>query len=221
MPMDPDTKDEKDRGALPPSEEPVSAPPPAPADAAAAAAAEEPKKGHEHEDPRALRGKLKKRDHEIKDLKQKLDELRGEADGLKDRVLRLAAEMDNQRKRFEREKAEYTQYAQGDLLKELLAVIDNFERAIRTAAPAETSGFQVGVELIAKQLQDLVRRRGVTPVAAEGAKFDPAVHQAVLTEASEEVEEPMVGEELQKGYLLRDRLLRPALVKVLVPKNPS
>ena len=75
------------------------------------------------------------------------------------------------------------------------------------------------MELISRQLQDLIRKRGVTPVPAAGVKFDPAVHQALLTEEAEGIEEPMIGEELQKGYLLNDRLLRPALVKVLLPKK--
>jgi molecular chaperone GrpE len=90
-----------------------------------------------------------------------------------------------------------------------------------SAPPSEGARFQEGVELIAKQLLDLIRKRGVTPIPAAGATFDPAVHQAVLTEEADDVAEPMIGEELQKGYLLHDRLLRPALVKVLVPKNPS
>jgi molecular chaperone GrpE len=224
--MNPETKDDKDQNGLPASAAEPAAPAPeasGAADGPAAAGPAEPKKSHEHEDARTLRGKLRKKDHEIKDLKQRLEDLRREADSLKDRFLRAAAEMDNQRKRLERDKVEYLQFAQGDLLKDLLTVVDNFERAFRMpASPAEGMGFQEGVELIAKQLQDLVRKRGVNPVpASAGVRFDPTVHQAVLTEISEDAVEPIVGEELQKGYLLHDRLLRPALVKVLVPKNPS
>ena len=177
---------------------------------------------HDHEDAKALRGKLKKKDHEIKDLKQELETLRAEAAAVKDRYLRAAAEMDNQRKRLDRDRAEYLQYALSELLKELRAVVDNFERALANPAGAiEGTSFLAGVELIAKQLLDLIRRRGVTPIAAVGAPFDPTVHQAVLTEEAEGIAEPMIGEELQKGYRLHDRLLRPALVKVRVPKSSS
>jgi len=223
--MNPETKDDKDRDGLPaPTAEPAAA---AEGSRAAegdpAADAAELKKSHDHEDARTLRGKLRKREHEVKDLKQRLEDMRREGDVLKDRYLRAAAEMDNQRKRLDRDKAEYLQFAQGDLLKELLAVLDNFQRALKApSSPTEGTGFQDGVELIAKQLQDLVRKRGVTLIAAAaGGKFDPAFHQAVLTEVSDDIAEPIIGEELQKGYLLHDRLLRPALVKVLVPKNPS
>ena len=226
--MDLDTKDDKDAGALDsdtgrktaesgfPGPEAVPAAGP---DWAEPREPKEGKKGHDHEDSRTLRGKLKKKDHEIIDLKQAADAFRLEVAGLKDRYLRIAADMDNQRKRFERERAEYLQFAQGDLFKDLLSVLDNFERALKTRDQAEGTGFQEGVELIAKQLQDLVRKRGVTPVEAVGVRFDPTVHQAVLTEEAEGIEEPVIGEELQKGYRLHDRLLRPALVKVLVPKS--
>jgi molecular chaperone GrpE len=225
--MDPETKDDTQcEGHPPASAEPAPAAPDAATGGTDTPAAgehpPEPKKGPDHEDARSLRGKLKKKDHEIKDLKQQLEDLRREADSLKDRYLRAAAEMDNQRKRLDRDRSEYLQYAQGELLKDLLAVVDNFERALKTSAPpSEGARFQEGVELIAKQLLDLIRKRGVTPIPAAGATFDPAVHQAVLTEEADDVAEPMIGEELQKGYLLHDRLLRPALVKVLVPKNPS
>ncbi len=125
--------------------------------------------------------------------------------------------MDNLRKRMEREKAEFFQFALADLLKELLSVLDNFERALQSAPGSDPAGFQEGVGLIHKQLTDLLRRRGVTPIEAADTAFDPSIQQAIVTEASAEVEEPKVAEELQRGYRLNDRLLRPALVKVLVP----
>jgi len=228
--MDLDTKDDKDARAAdsdagqktaesgPPGPEAAPAAAPAPAEPKEA---KDGKKGHDPEDSRSLKGKLKKKEHENKELRLAAEELRAEAAGLKDRYLRMAADMDNQRKRFDRERAEYVQFAQGDLLKELLTVLDNFERALKTRDQAEGAGFQEGVDLIAKQLQDLVRKRGVTPVEAVGVRFDPAVHQAILTEEAEGIEEPVIGEELQKGYKLHDRLLRPALVKVRVPKSGS
>ena len=222
--MDPETKDERD-ASIPPAPGPKpgesGAPEAGPAVDGPPAEAKDGRKGHDHEEARSLKGKLKKKDHELKELRQAAEALHAEASGLKDRFLRVAADMDNQRKRFERERTEYLQFAQGDLLKDLLSVLDNFERALKIRAPGEGTGFQEGVDLIAKQLQDLIRKRGVTPVASIGERFDPSVHQAVLTEEAEGVEEPVVGEELQKGYKLHDRLLRPALVKVLVPKSGS
>jgi molecular chaperone GrpE len=225
--MNSEAKDKTDDGPPPAAtEETSSAGEPGASPAAAspspAESAAEPRKGHhDHEDAKSLRGKLKKRDHEIKDLKQELETVRAEAAAIKDRYLRAAADMDNQRKRLDRDRTEYLQFAQSELLKELLAVIDNFERALVHPADAvERTGFLAGVELIAKQLQDMVRKRGVTPIAAVGAPFDPTVHQAVLTEEAEDVAEPVIGEELQKGYRLHDRLLRPSLVKVRVPKRP-
>lgn len=168
------------------------------------------KKSPDHDETKSLKAKLKKKDHEVKDLK-------AEVDALKDRYLRAAAEMDNQRKRLERDKDEFFQYALASLLRDVLSILDNFERALKNRETAGGQGFQSGVELIAKQIQDILRRRGVTEVEAGGRSFDPTVHQAVVTEESPDVAEPHVGEVLQKGYRLNDRLLRPALVKVIVP----
>ena len=169
-----------------------------------------PKKSPDHGEAKSLKAKLKKKDHEVKELK-------AEVDDLKDRYLRAAAEMDNQRKRLERDKDEFFQYALASLLRDILSVLDNFERALKNRDTTDAQGFQLGVELIAKQIQDILRRRGVTEVEAHGRPFDPMVHQAVVTEESREVTEPHVGDVLQKGYRLNDRLLRPALVKVMVP----
>jgi molecular chaperone GrpE len=185
--------------------------------------AEKDHKKHEkgdHEDARALKGKLKKKEHEIKHLRKENDDLRKEFGELKDKYLRAAAERDNQRKRLEREKNDFYQFALTDLLKELLAVLDNFERALKSRED-QTDGksFHEGIELIRKQFFDLLLKRGVTPLDAPDKRFDPAVHQAVLTEESGAVDEPEVGEILQKGYRLNERLLRPAMVKVIVPKK--
>ena len=185
--------------------------------------AEKDHKKHEkgdHEDARALKGKLKKKDHEIKHLRKENDDFKNENISLKDKYLRAAAEMDNQRKRLEREKIDFFQFALSDLLKELLTVLDNFERALKNRED-QTDGksFHEGIELIRKQFFDLLLKRGLTLIDAQKKKFDPAVHQAVLTEESDTVEEPEVGEVLQKGYRLNERLLRPALVKVIVPKK--
>jgi len=167
---------------------------------------------HDHDPIRAFKEKLDRREHEI-------EHLRGEIAESKDKFLRLAAEMENTRKRLEREKAEYLQFAQAELFKELLVVLDNFERARKTGEGPEEKGFQEGIELIHKQFTDLLRKRGVTPIERTNCKFDPTVHQAILTEEKEGLTEAEVGEELQRGYFLYDRLLRPALVKVFLPKK--
>ncbi len=127
--------------------------------------------------------------------------------------------MENLRKRFDRDRQDYIQYALSDFLKELLGVLDNFERALENRDGAEGQSFFEGVAMIHRQYLDLLNKRGVRPVEPTDKSFDPAVQQAVLTEESEAVTEPEVAEELQRGYLLNDRLLRPALVKVLVPKK--
>jgi len=136
----------------------------------------------------------------------------------KDKALRTLADTDNLRKRLEREKNEFFQFALTDILKDILLVLDNLERALH-ADDASGGGFREGIELIRKQILDLVAKRGVTPIERPDGRFDPTVHQALTTEDGEGIEEPMVEKELQRGYLLNERLLRPALVKVLVPKK--
>jgi len=128
--------------------------------------------------------------------------------------------MENLRKRFERERSEYQQYALSGLLLELLGIADNFERALQSA-PAAGDGktFREGVELILRMFQNLLAKNGVRPIVLEGRAFDPTFHHAMAVEESEEVAEAEIEEELQKGYLHHDRLLRPTLVKVRVPKK--
>jgi molecular chaperone GrpE len=133
--------------------------------------------------------------------------------------MRAGAEMENLRKRLEREKQEFYQFALSEFLREILAVLDNFERALKNKDQTDGKSFQEGIELIAKQFTDLLRKRGVEPIEASQKKFDPNLHQAVLTEESDQVEEQLVGEELQKGFTLGGRLLRPSLVKVIIPKK--
>jgi molecular chaperone GrpE len=141
-----------------------------------------------------------------------LEELRREKDALQDRLLRTAAEFDNYRKRVDRERRDLAEHTAADVVSELLPIIDNLERAL--AAASDTDPLRKGVELILKQMLDLLRKRGVKPIEALGADFDPNFHQAVIHEASSEHREGEVMEELQRGYLIGDRLLRPAMVKV-------
>lgn len=134
---------------------------------------------------------------------------------LRDRHLRLLADFDNFRKRAERELEERTRYVLAEPIRELLPVLDNLERAL-VAQGAEGDLIR-GVEMTARQFLDVLRRFGVEPVPAVGARFDPRRHEAVMSVESPDVAEPTVVEELQRGYVLRDRLLRPALVRVAVP----
>lgn len=141
-----------------------------------------------------------------------LEELRREKDALQDRLLRTAAEFDNYRKRIDRERRDLAEFTAAEVLRELLPILDNLERAL--AAAADNDPLRKGVELILKQMTDLLRKRGVKPIEALGADFDPNFHQAVIHEVSPEHREGEVIEELQRGYLLGERLLRPAMVKV-------
>ena len=142
------------------------------------------------------------------------DQVQKERDDYYDRLLRKTAEFDNFRKRVERERKEFTEWATADVLSDLLAVMDDFDRALAAPAPPEAHAYRTGLELIHRALTDLVRKRGVTAIEAVGTEFDPHRHQAVAYEAVEGAKEGEVVEELRKGYVLGERLLRPALVKV-------
>jgi molecular chaperone GrpE len=132
-----------------------------------------------------------------------------------DRLLRTTAEFDNYRKRTERERIQLSEAAAADLIEDLLPLVDDLERALSAEAGTEgAEGIRRGVELIHRQLLETLRRRGVKPVQALGEDFDPHVHQAVTYEPAEGRREGEVIEEFRRGYMLGDRLLRPAMVKV-------
>ena len=141
-----------------------------------------------------------------------LEELRRERDALQDRLLRTAAEFDNYRKRMDRDRRDLADHAAGEAIKDLLPIIDNLERALQ--ASAQDDPLRKGVELIHKQMVEMLRKRGVTPIEALGADFDPNVHEAVTHEESDQHREGEVMEELQRGYKVGERLLRPSMVKV-------
>jgi molecular chaperone GrpE len=134
-----------------------------------------------------------------------VEALRREKDVLQDRLLRTAAEFDNYRKRIERERREQADAATADAL---------IERALQAPAGVDADPFRKGVELIHRQMLDLLRKRGVKPIEAVGADFDPRYHESVMSESSSDHREGEVLEELRRGYKLGDRLLRPAMVKV-------
>ena len=154
------------------------------------------------------------------DPQQEIELLKKERDGLYDRLLRKQAEFENYRKRIDREKSEFVQFASADLMKELLNALDSFELALKNAA--KQSGGQNmlrGFELIYKQIEDTLARFGLKPIESKGKKFDPHFHQAVSTQATDEVEENTIMDEMRKGYLLNGRLLRPAMVSVAAKKE--
>jgi molecular chaperone GrpE len=140
------------------------------------------------------------------------DRLRSERDALLDRLARMQAEFDNARKRAAREQQDYRDYALADAIKALIPVLDSFDRALQSSP--EKSEFHVGVELIHKQLQGALAKIGVKPVSAKGQQFDPRFHEAIEMVDTDDVPDHEVIEELQRGYKLKDRLLRPAMVKV-------
>jgi molecular chaperone GrpE len=143
--------------------------------------------------------------------------LRREIADLRDRSVRTLADFDNYRKRSERERRDAVRYAAAAPLGDLLEVVDNLERAL--AAGGAADDLKLGVEMTLRQLEEVLRRHGVESVPASGVRFDPAHHEAVSRLEDPDVEAPTVVEELQRGYRLHDRLLRPARVVVAVPPD--
>lgn len=146
-----------------------------------------------------------------------LQRLRAERDSLLDRLARAQAEFENARRRAAKEQQDFRDYAAVDVIKSLLPVVDSFERAL--GAKSGAADFRGGIELIYKQLQDALAKLGVRPVPAVGEPFDPHFHEAIEMVETTDAPDHEVLEELQRGYKLKDRLLRPAMVKVA--KNPG
>lgn len=147
--------------------------------------------------------------------------LQQENQDLRNRYLRTLADFDNLRKRTEREKADFFRYATAAVLKDLLPALDNFDRGLEHSDADDE--FHKGVELIYKQLYDVLYKHGLRPIDEVGVHFDPNIHEAVVREEDASVPSHSVTAILQKGYFLHDRLLRPALVKVAVggPDQPA
>jgi molecular chaperone GrpE len=142
------------------------------------------------------------------------DALQKERDDLYDRLLRKTAEFDNFRKRVDRDRKDMIEWAAADVLADLITIADDFDRALVADAPPEAQVFKAGLELIHRQLAEVLKKRGVTTIEALGADFDPHLHQAVAYEEVAGAREGEVVGVMAKGYKLGDRLLRPALVKV-------
>ena len=146
-----------------------------------------------------------------------VQKLKAERETLLDRLARAQAEFENARRRAAKEQQDFRDFATVDAIKSLLPVIDSFERALQ--AKSEAGDFRTGVELIYKQLQDVLAKMGVRPIAAKGEQFDPHVHEAIEMVETPDAADHEVLEEWQRGYKFKDRLLRPAMVRVA--KNPG
>lgn len=176
--------------------EPEPAPPPAPRDSPAP-------------DPRV--GVLEDQVAKERERALRAEE---EAGRVREALLRKAADFDNLKRRAEKDKAEYFLFALAEAFADILSVVDNFERALQHRGDATGDEFHAGIDMIARQLADTLKKYGVVELPARGLPFDPNVHEAVVREVTEAAAPGTVLEVLQKGYLLHDRLLRPARVKV-------
>lgn len=152
--------------------------------------------------------------------RQEYERVNQERDALLDRLARLQAEFENARKRNQREQVEFREYATADAVKNFLPVLDNFNLALRSqTSESSDAALRSGIELIRKQMEDALARLGVQAVPAQGHPFDPRVHEAIeMVESSDHADHEVI-EELQRGYKLKERLLRPAMVRVAT--NPT
>ncbi|MGA3130676.1 MAG: nucleotide exchange factor GrpE [Terracidiphilus sp.] len=141
-----------------------------------------------------------------------IDRLKAERDQLLDRLARMQAEFENARKRAEREKLDFRDHATGNVVEQFLPVLDNFELALKSAGSAEQ--LRSGVSLIVKQMEEILEKMQVRAVPAIGEVFDPRVHEALGTVERDDMPDQHVAEEIRRGYKIRERLLRPALVRV-------
>lgn len=149
--------------------------------------------------------------------RNEFDKIKAERDQLVDRLARLQAEFENARKRSERERADFRDYATGNVVEQFLPVLDNFELALKSTGSADQ--LRSGVELIVKQMEDVLRQLQVTAVPSVGEQFDPHVHEALGSVDRDDLPDHHIAEEIRRGYKVRDKLLRPALVRVV--NNPK
>jgi molecular chaperone GrpE len=175
---------------------------------------------HPETEPHKNKKKKEDKDLELDDLKKRLGEKEKEAKENLDRLLRTAADFENYKKRAAREKEDWTKFSNEDLIKSILPFIDNLERAVNHADKViDASVLIEGVRLTLQQIFQILNRFGLTPFESVGKPFDPARHEAMLVVETNQHEPNQVVEEFQKGYLLNERLLRPATVSV--SKSPS
>jgi molecular chaperone GrpE len=153
--------------------------------------------------------------NQLAELQQALAAKTEECQGLNDRYLRLAAEFENYKRLAQRDQRDQIRYGNEQILKELLSVVDNLERAVKAAKDSGNSeGLVQGVDLTLKQLMGVLTKFGVEPISTVGQPFDPTAHHAVTSVASAQIPENHVVEEFQRGYRLHDRILRAAMVSV-------
>lgn len=151
---------------------------------------------------------------EENELPDELEALKKEKEEIYNRYLRVQAEYDNYKRRTEKEKASERKYKSLDLANDIIPVLDNFERALQVEVDGDNKGMIEGITMVYNQLIEALKTNGVEEMEVEGQTFDPNLHHAVIQAEEEDVESDIIVEELQKGYLLKDKVIRPAMVKV-------
>lgn len=180
----------------------------------AEAAQEDAAEGSEEEAPEEAASEAAAMQEEIKALKGQVEKLTGDLQEKKDRLLRLQADFDNFRRRSAKEREEISAVVTQNFCKDMLPLLDNFERAM-AAETKDVEAFQKGVEMIFTQFQEVLKKNGLEQIEAVGQKFDPNFHQAVMRVEDPEKEDDTVAQELQKGYMVKGRVIRPSMVQVV------
>lgn len=180
----------------------------------AEAAQEDAAEGSEEEAPEEAASEAAAMQEEIEALKGQVEKLTGDLQEKKDRLLRLQADFDNFRRRSAKEREEISAVVTQNFCKDMLPLLDNFERAM-AAETKDVEAFQKGVEMIFTQFQEALKKNGLEQIEAVGQKFDPNFHQAVMRVEDPEREDDTVAQELQKGYMVKGRVIRPSMVQVV------
>lgn len=180
----------------------------------AEAAQEDAAEGSEEEAPEEATSEGAAMQEEIEALKGQVEKLTGDLQEKKDRLLRLQADFDNFRRRSAKEREEISAVVTQNFCKDMLPLLDNFERAM-AAETKDVEAFQKGVEMIFTQFQEVLKKNGLEQIEAVGQKFDPNFHQAVMRVEDPEKEDDTVAQELQKGYMVKGRVIRPSMVQVV------
>lgn len=180
----------------------------------AEAAQEDAAEGSEEEAPEEAASEGAAMQEEIEALKGQVEKLTGDLQEKKDRLLRLQADFDNFRRRSAKEREEISAVVTQNFCKDMLPLLDNFERAM-AAETKDVEAFQRGVEMIFTQFQEVLKKNGLEQIEAVGQKFDPNFHQAVMRVEDPEKEDDTVAQELQKGYMVKGRVIRPSMVQVV------
>ena len=180
----------------------------------AEAAQEDAAEGSEEEAPEEAASEAAAMQEEIEALKGQVEKLTGDLQEKKDRLLRLQADFDNFRRRSAKEREEISAVVTQNFCKDMLPLLDNFERAM-AAETKDVEAFQKGVGMIFTQFQEVLKKNGLEQIEAVGQKFDPNFHQAVMRVEDPEKEDDTVAQELQKGYMVKGRVIRPSMVQVV------